>query len=94
MRRRWVRIVGDGLVYEGPCLVHSVVMVSDSTKEYAIIYDGRDATSGKQFTKVLVFAETTYQVDFAEGVPFDQGIYVDAKNSPVQTTVVFTPLEC
>ena len=93
LRRRWVHIVGDGLVYEGPCLVHSVIMYPDANQDYVKVYDGRDATSGKFFVWLVSSTKTTKQLTFGDGVPFDQGIYVDAKDGVVETTVVFTPLE-
>jgi len=92
MDTRWVRVVGDGAVYLGPCLVHSIIVLPDTADDYAVIYDGRDATSGKQFVKVILSSVTTHKLTFGNGVPFDQGIYVDAFDAAVETTVVFTPL--
>ena len=93
MRRRWARVLGDGLVYEGPCLVHSITMVPDGTDDYAVIYDGRDTTSGKPFLKLVGAYKLTRQVTFDGGAPFDQGVYVDGSDGAVETTVVFTPTE-
>lgn len=94
MDTRWVRVVGDGAVYLGPCVVRSIIMVPDGTDDYAVVYDGRDATSGKPFLKVTSAYKLPKQVSVEGGVPFDQGIYVDGSDAAVETTVVFTPMEC
>jgi len=93
MATRWVHLLGDGLVYSGPCLVHSIILVPDAAADYCTIYDGRDATSGKQFVKVVSSSVTTHKLTFGNGVPFDQGVYVDGIDAGVETTIVFTPLE-
>lgn len=89
---RWVRIVGDGLVYSGPCLLHSVTFLPVTANDYADIYDGRDKTSGKKFARFISGVVVTWCICYAIGVPFDQGIYVDGFDEEVETTVVFTPL--
>ena len=90
--RRWVRVVGDGLAYQGPCLVHSITFMPVTANDYADIYDGRDAVSGKRFMRVISSVVVTSCMCYASGIPFDQGIYVDGKDAEVETTVVFTPL--
>jgi len=92
MRKRWARIVGDGMAYDGPCLLHSVNMLPITANDYADVYDGRDAVSGKLFARFISSVVVTWCICYAEGVPFDQGIYVDGKDAEVETTVVFTPL--
>lgn len=91
--RRWVRVVGDGLAYQGPCLVHSITFMPVTANDYADIYDGRDAVSGKRFMRVISSVVVTWCMCYASGIPFDQGIYVDGKDAEVETTVVFTPLD-
>jgi len=93
MKTRWVRVVGDGLVYEGPCLVHSITLWPDADVDYAYVYDGHDAISGKLFCRLEASVSTTLHLGFGDGVPFDQGIYVDGVDAGVETTIVFTPLE-
>jgi len=92
MKHRWVHQYGSGLVYEGPCLVHSVVMLPNEAGDQVAVYDGRDAVSGKLFTTVKATIILTWAIYFGAWVPFDQGIYLDATDSDVETTVVFTPL--
>jgi len=93
MERRWVRIVGDGLAYEGPCLLHSVSVLPITANDYADVYDGRDAVSGKMFARLISSVVDTLCIYYGDGVPFDQGIYIDAIDAEVETTVVFTPLD-
>jgi len=92
MRKRWVRVVGDGPVYDGPCLVHSILVLPVTANDYVDIYDGHDTASGKMFVRMIASIVLTWSLAFVDGVPFDQGIYVDGKDAEVETTVVFTPL--
>ena len=92
MRKRWARVVGDGLAYDGPCLLHAVSFLPITANDYSDIYDGRDAVSGKKFARFISAVVTTLCICYAGGVPFDQGIYIDAIDAEVETTVVFTPL--
>jgi len=89
---RWTRVVGDGLVYEGPCLIFDIILWPDSDGDYADIYDGLDTTSGKKFCRIEAAASTTRHLRFGPGVVFDRGIYVDGCDSAVETNIVFEPL--
>lgn len=89
---RWTRVVGDGIAFLGPCTVYRVVVWPDSDGDYADIYDGRDATSGKKFCRVECAASTTRNMSLMPGAPFDVGVYVDGKDSAVETTVLIEPL--
>ena len=92
MPRRWGRIAGDGCLYQGPCLIHSITFFPDVDTDYCDVYDGVDATSGKRFARYELATSTTRNYNYGVGVPFDQGIYIDGYDSAVETTVVFTPL--
>jgi hypothetical protein len=89
---RWERVVGDGCAYSGECLLVDVIVFPDSDGDYADLYDGRDATSGRKFCRIECAASTTRHWHFGHGVPFHVGIYVDGKDSAVETTVAFIPL--
>lgn len=89
---RWTRVVGDGLVYTGSCLVKNLVLEAGDDERYVDVYDGRDATSGKLFARFQLLNETTYCYSFGDGVPFGRGIYIDAESGEENTTVVFEPL--
>jgi len=89
---RWTRVIGDSIVYQGPCLLLDVILWPDVATDYVDIYDGRDATSGKKFCRIEADVDKTRHLRFGQGVPFDVGIYVDGADSVVETTVVFEPL--
>jgi len=91
--QRWVRIAGDGLVYTGPCLLTHVIMDPDANQDYADIYDGRDATTGRKFCRVQASTRTTRHISLGPGARFDVGLYIDAKDSAVETTVLFIPVD-
>jgi len=90
--RRWVRVTTDGVVFSGPCLVHTIIATPAGQDEYVDVYDGRDATAGKLFCRVTTFREATKPINLGQGVPFDVGIYVDVQNVGDAVTIVFTPL--
>jgi hypothetical protein len=87
-----VRVVGDGLVYRGPCTIFHIVFWPDANNDYADIYDGFDTNSGKKFCRIEAPVQLTEQVSLVPGVVFDRGIYVDGIDSVVETTIVFEPL--
>ena len=90
--KRWVVVVGDGMVFIGACLLHDVIFWPDIATDYVDVYDGRDATSGKKFCRLEAGVDESRHLGLGGGVPFAAGIYIDGADSAVQTTVVFTPL--
>lgn len=70
-----------------------IIFWPHASSQYADVYDGRDATSGKKFCRIDAFQKTTRHISLGRGVPFDVGIYVDAEHREDETTVVFVPLE-
>lgn len=90
---RWTRIVGDGLVYSGPCIVYGIVMVPDAGADYADIYDGRDTTTGRKFCRVVIATKTTHRLNFGQGIPFHMAIYVDGSDGAVATTLIYAPCD-
>ena len=89
----WVKIKGDGLAVQGRCLLLGLVFWPDVAADYADIYDGLDATSGKKFCRLEADVDQTIPVGFSNPVEFAQGIYVDGIDSAVETTVIFAPLD-
>ena len=88
----WERVTGDGCIYEGPCIVKQIIFEPVSANDYAEIYDGRDATSGTKFAKVICTIVLTWPLDLGPGVLFGKGIYVNGIDGDVATTIGFTPL--
>lgn len=91
--RMWSRVGGNALVYVGRCLVHELVLEPNASSDYADVYDGRDATSGKYFCRLEAKTVSTWQLRFGPGVPFDGGIFVANESEETFTTVVYTPLD-
>lgn len=89
----WQRQVGDGLVYDGPCIVKTLVVSSGQTDEYHDIYDGRDATSGTKFCRVQCKTDETKVVNLGAGVLFGRGVYIDCQHTTNEVTVCFVPDE-
>lgn len=87
----WVKIPGDGLVYDGPCIVKTIVFWPDANADYVDIYDGRDTTSGIKFARIEAAASTTQRLNLGNGVLFGRGVYVDGIDAAVETTVCFVP---
>ena len=88
----WVRVAGDGLVFNGPCIVKTIIVFPDVAEDYADIYDGRDTTSGVKFCRIEADVDQTLTLNLGDGVAFGRGIYVDGKDSAVETTIAFIPL--
>lgn len=89
----WKRITGDGLIYDGPCVVKTIVFWPEDAADYADLYDGRDSTSGEKFCRIETDVDETVIIGLGDGVLFGRGIYVDSADTNVETTVAFIPLE-
>jgi len=89
---RWKRIVGDGLICRGPCLVHDILFTPNAVNDTVSIYDGRDATTGRLFATLFTAVKVSWAFCLADGVRFDRGIYIDSLDGDQETTIVFTPL--
>lgn len=86
---QWELVKGDGIAYNGPCVLKTIIFWPDEAADYADIYDGRDTTSGVKFCRVEADVDETKVVGLGDGVLFSRGIYVDGIDSAVETTVVF-----
>lgn len=88
----WERQVGDGIIYEGRCIVKMIIMQPEATTQRAHIYDGRDPTSGTLFCRLRKQAEEASVVNLGDGVLFGRGIYADLDASDDAITICFVPL--
>jgi len=93
MTSTYVRILGDGRVYQGAAIVTGIAVVPDADGDLAVAYDGLDADSGEKVLEIKSSTQTTQVVVLGDGVRFNRGIYIDATDSAVETTVFFQPLE-
>ena len=92
MATRWVRQVGDGLVYTGPCKVYNINLHPDVANDWCKVYDGIDPTSGKLFLEMTTAVVINREFRCAPGVSFDTGIYIDCVDSAAPVTIVFEPI--
>lgn len=88
----WIRIAGDGLVFDGPCIVKAIIFWPDADADYVDIYDGRDTATGKRFCRIEATTQTTRHIGLGQGILFGRGIYVDGIDAAVETTIAFTPI--
>lgn len=88
----FVKITGDGMAFDGPCILKAVVFWPDADADYVDVYDGRDTTTGKKFCRIETATQTTKTLNLGSGVVFGKGIYVDGIDAAVETTVVYIPL--
>lgn len=89
----FVRVVGDGLVVEGSCVLLAYLWRCDKNNHTCAIYDGLDVTQGKLFAELIGRADTYYPFSFGDGVAFDSGLYVDQTNTDDALTVIFRQVE-
>lgn len=88
----WIRQVGDGIIYDGPCIVKTIIFQPEATTQRAHIYDGRDATSGTLFLRLRMQSEQTIPINLGDGVRFGRAIYADLDAAADAITVCFVPL--
>lgn len=92
MSAGFVRILGDGLVFGGRCLVKGLIFWPDADADHCDVWDGLNTTAGKKFCRVEVAVSTTRHIGLGQGVIFESGIYIDGTDGAVETTVIFEPL--
>lgn len=90
-KSRWVRVVGGGLAFQGPCLITNILFYPHDTDQKTKIYDGRDAVSGKFFLEIHAQYFENISINLGEGVKFDVGIFITAEHSDDTVTIIFTP---
>lgn len=89
----FVRIAGDGLAAEWPCVVTGFVWRCNNNGDQCLIYDGLDSTSGKVFAKLIGGKDTFYPINLGGGVRFESGVYVDQSSKSCEITVLFRQVE-
>lgn len=85
----WVRVSGDGLAVEGPCLLLGILWRCDKNDDECLVYDGLDPTSGKPFTELVGDGDSFYHFDFGDGVEFASGVYIDQTRADDKATIYF-----
>ena len=89
----WRRVVGSGVVYDGPCVLRDIIFDPHATTQYVEIYDGRDSTSGILFARIDRESHATWQMNLGRGVLFGRGIYVASEHREDAVTVAFNPCD-
>ncbi len=90
---RFVRGSGDFRAYPFPCLLTRVIVYPDAADDYADVYDGRDTTGGTKLARFRCAGKGTEIFPFGDGILMDGGIYVDAYDDAVETTICYIPIE-
>lgn len=90
-KQRAVRITGDGVAWQGECVLKQVILNVDAGSDWVDIYDGLDATSGEKLLRMKSADIVTRSISLGEGVLFSVGIYLDGIDSAIETTVLFEP---
>lgn len=88
---RWIRGKGDFLAFGYPCFLTRVIVYPDAADDYADVYDGRDKTAGTKLARFRSADKGSKIFGFGEGILMDGGIYVDAHDDAVETTIFFAP---
>lgn len=69
-------------------MIHGIIFTPISANDYAIIYDGHDATSGRKLCKVISSVVVTWALCFALPIFCPRGVYVEGKDDEVETTIL------
>lgn len=80
--------LGDGQLYTGACYIQTITISGVSAGDSAAIYDNTSATGTAKFDPKIDTANGSYTIN-ANGAPFATGIYVDATDTEVHTSVVY-----
>jgi len=79
---------GDGHMYTGAARIQTICVEGPTAGDYAEIYDAITATGTAKFDPRIA-ANTSSQCYDVGGAPFATGIYINATDGDVLTTVVY-----
>lgn len=83
------RLVASGVVQNEPCIVHSIVIYSDGVGLARVrLYDGLDASSGRNITPLMARVGFVAQYRF-DGLYCARGLYVDFEENVEECTVEY-----
>jgi len=80
------------LVTPSPCKVYVAVILTSVTGGDATLYNGEEATSGKQVIRLEGIADQSTPVYFPGGVICLEGLYIDVGSDVTQVGVYYTPI--
>lgn len=81
-----------GLVYDGPCVLHSASISGDGANADCDLYDGL-STTGRRRLHLEVLSGTSFDKHFRHGAIVDQGLYLVVNAATTFVTVEYTPIE-
>jgi len=93
MPSTYVRVVGDGRVYQGACVVTGIIFTPNAASDYVDVYDGLDTTSGEKVMTLKTSVAVSWHYGLNGGVRFNHGIYVAERAAAAECTFFFHPLE-
>jgi hypothetical protein len=79
---------GDALVYTGACRVQSIQVRVVNAADYILVYDALTATGTPKFDITVATANDSQGI-YVGGAPFATGIYVDAGNTTVFSSITY-----
>ena len=78
----------DELIYTGACRIQSITVSGVGAGDYVLVYDATSATGTPKFDIYVGTAVDTKSI-YLGGAPMATGIYVDANDVDVFTSVVY-----
>lgn len=88
----WRNIDGDTLIARGPCLLHTLFVLTSTTGGDATVYEGQDTGSGTKIIRLEGTANEIRSVHFSPPLPCQRGLYVDVGSNVDEVLVHYTIL--
>ena len=87
----WSRVGVSGRVTADRAKVWGIVVIPSAAAAVTSLYDGLDASSGRQFGPFHVSTKTSTPFMFPYPINFDRGIYVDLTTNMTAVIVIWEP---
>ena len=88
----WRTIEADTLIHRGPCLLHCVVVLPDSSGGGITIYEGQDTASGDKMLRVQGSSDVSKVVLFDPPLPCQRGLYAGDASHLDEAFIHYTSL--
>jgi hypothetical protein len=88
----FLSISGDTVVTDRPCLLNAVHLHTSADGGDVTLYEGQDATSGRQIASLHATANNPHFMDFSHAPFCARGLFVDVGSNVTECTVFFTVL--
>src|SRR3990167_562385 len=87
----WERVTVDTLLYPKPVLLGGLGLLVSVTGGDAPLYDGQDATAGRQILRAEGIADQSTPVIFPWPLRCEGGLYVDVGSNVTEVLVLWVP---